>query len=100
MAVANERILQKMMLELKQAMQNQHNQPEMLKNIENIRLLCDLFLPESQPQPTEEKTDAISEEELKAMIGETPKAKSTSQQTFKRSIELDDEGNGDSIFDF
>ena len=103
MAVSDERILQKMMAELKEANNNLHNQKEMLKHIENIRLLCDLFIPEGEDSPpvqTLNKPTEINEAELKAMIGETGKSISTSQQKFKKSIELDDEGNGDSIFDF
>ena len=103
MAVSNERILQKMMTELKEANDSQHNPKEMLKHIENIRLLCDLFLPEDENTPpvkTLNKSPEISEAELKAMIGEAGKTNSTSQPKFKKSIEMDDEGNGDSIFDF
>lgn len=97
MAVANETILRKMMQELQQANENQHNQAQMLKHIEKIKLLCDLFLTEDKVQPTKAQTSEISAAELKAMMGEN---KTTNQPTFKKSIELDDEGNGDSIFDF
>ncbi|WP_047983832.1 YwdI family protein [Ornithinibacillus californiensis] len=102
MAVENDRILQKLMRELQQAKQNQHSQADMLKHIENIRLLCDLFLPaEDQPAGTTEEATKISDAELKAMIGESKSPNPPQQTTFKKSIELDDEeGTGDSIFDF
>jgi Family of unknown function (DUF5327) len=101
MAVANETILIKMMHELQQAKDNQHHQDTMLKHIENIRLLCDLFLEEGKSGAVlnSPKRNEISAVELKAMLGEDQST--VSQKTFKKSIELDDEdGNGKSIFDF
>jgi hypothetical protein len=98
-AVANNTILQKMMHELEQAKRKQ-DQAEMLKHIENIRLLCDLFLPEEKSSVTTTvESSEVSAEELKTMLGKTPSQKP--QSTFRKSIELDeDDGNGDSLFDF
>jgi Family of unknown function (DUF5327) len=101
MAVANDTILQKMTRELEQAKQEQHNQPEMLKHIANIRLLCDLFLTEENSQTTSNPNQTeFSSVEIKAMVGEDKPGNSKQAQPFKKSVELDDEGNGDSIFDF
>ncbi|WP_042143966.1 YwdI family protein [Paucisalibacillus sp. EB02] len=98
MAVANNTILQKMMYELDQAKQKQ-DQADMLKHIENIRLLCDLFLPEEKNETTSIESPEVSADELKTMLGKTPSSKP--QPTYRKSIELDDEdGNGDSLFDF
>ncbi|WP_026907767.1 YwdI family protein [Paucisalibacillus globulus] len=100
MAVANNTILQKMMHELQQAKQKQ-DQADMLKHIENIRLLCDLFLPENKIETPSIDSMEVSAEELKTMLGEEKTPSSKPQPKFRKSIELDDEdGNGDSLFDF
>ncbi|WP_047980926.1 YwdI family protein [Ornithinibacillus contaminans] len=100
MAVANDTILQKMTNELQQAQRNQDKQAVMLKHIENIRLLCDLFLMEDHAEPVLEKGE-LSAVERKAMLGEVESPSAEQAQSFKKSIELDDEdGNGNSIFDF
>ncbi|GGA63839.1 YwdI family protein [Ornithinibacillus halotolerans] len=99
MAVANETILLKMMDELKSARLHHNNQSELIKHVDKIRLLCDLILMEDKPQTSSGQSSEISAEELKAMFGKENVSKSA-QQSFKKSIELDEEGNGDSIFDF
>src|SRR5690606_36729967 len=97
-AVANNTILQKMMHELEQAKRKQDH-AEMLKHIENIRLLCDLFLPEEKGVMTTVESPEVSEEELKTMLGKTTSQKP--QSTYRKSIELDeDDANGDSLFDY
>lgn len=102
MAVQNDTILDKMMLELQHAKQAHQNQATMLKHIANIRLLCDLFLTEEEPAttfPAKKNSLDISAAELKAMMGKEDHQGAT--PAFKKSIELDDEdGNGKSIFDF
>ncbi|HAM80749.1 YwdI family protein [Ornithinibacillus bavariensis] len=103
MAVANETILIKMMQEIQQAKDSQHQQEKMLKHIEKIRLLCDLFLEEDRNEGLMEspKVNDITAAELKAMLGVDKSTGTGSAQTFKKSIDLDEEdGNGESIFDF
>jgi hypothetical protein len=100
-AVANDIILQKMKHELELAKQKQHIKEDMLKHIENIRLLCDLFLPEEKNESTLTDSADISAAELRTMLGGEKTPSSTSQPTFKKTIELDeDDGNGTSLFDF
>lgn len=101
MPVGNDTVLKKIMHELQQAMNKQQKQEEMLKHIANIKLLCDLFLMDEGMGSSGNREDEISAAELKAMLGEKQTQASSQQPTFKKSIELDDEdGNGDSLFDF
>ncbi|MBY7144777.1 YwdI family protein [Virgibacillus sp. NKC19-3] len=93
MAVGNNTVIRKMIHELTQA-QEQDNQDKMTKHIENVRLLCDLFLEEASPSKGEKET--ISAEEMKAMLG-----KQASENKTIKSKPMDHDGaNGDSIFDF
>ncbi|WP_010096020.1 YwdI family protein [Ornithinibacillus scapharcae] len=101
MPVGNDTVLKKIMHELQQATNKQHKQEEMLKHIANIKLLCDLFLMEEGTESPDNREEEISAVELKAMLGERQTQAPSQQPTFKKSIELDDEdGNGDSLFDF
>ncbi|MFD2044374.1 YwdI family protein [Ornithinibacillus salinisoli] len=94
MAIANETIIQKMIQELQQAKQQQ-SQTEIVKHMEHVRLLCDLFLAESDSS-SEVSKEEISPEEMKAMLGETRK-----QQSFQKTSRLEEnDANGKSIFDF
>ena len=88
------------MHELQQAKEKQ-DQADMLKHIENIRLLCDLFLPEEKKETASVDSKELSAEELKTMLGKEKTPSLKPQPKFRKSIELDDEdGNGDSLFDF
>ncbi|MFC3038636.1 YwdI family protein [Virgibacillus xinjiangensis] len=113
MAIANETIIQKMMKELQEAKAEQHKQEKLTMHMEKIRMLCDLFLegkatPERKRTVTvyddeevfdEFKDDEFTEEEIKAMIGDTD-ANRNSGKTRKTVVDDDDDANGDSIFDF
>ncbi|PAV31416.1 hypothetical protein CIL05_01815 [Virgibacillus profundi] len=93
MAVTNDTIIQKMINELNQAKANSTDQVKMIKHIENVRLLCDLFVDDSTVDANE-----ISPEEMKAMIG--AQTNPVKQDKDKKSIINHDEANGDSLFDF
>lgn len=94
MAVANEKIIRKMINELQQALETETNQQKMVQHISNVQLLCELIVEE---KPPETKHTDISTEEMKAMIGNKgePEAK-----TIRSTEEGDDDANGKSIFDF
>ncbi|CDO05108.1 YwdI [Oceanobacillus picturae] len=98
MAVANETIIQKMMKELQQAKANKYDDRIVQQHVRSVRLLCDLFLEDEQTTQSETtKIDDISTEELKAMMGKDATGKQSNKQ---QNFLDDDEGNGDSIFDF
>ena len=95
MAVENNTIIKKMMDELNLAKENQHNHDIMVRHISNVKVLCDLFIEEDSAPiaVTKDKvSDEISDEELKAMIG--------NQGQLKKTVIDDEEDNGGSIFDF
>lgn len=48
MAVANGTIIEKMMIELKKALEKQDHHVDMVKHISNVQLLCDLILEENE----------------------------------------------------
>ncbi|RDW20503.1 YwdI family protein [Oceanobacillus chungangensis] len=96
MAVENNTIIKKMINELNLAKENQHNQDTMVRHISNVKVLCDLFIEEeSTPAVITRSKDSneISEEELRAMIGNQGQIK-------KVVIDDEEEANGGSIFDF
>ena len=100
MAIANETIIKRMIQELYSAQENQHKPQELQKNIENVRLLCDLFLEEDQPATPAERPE-FSDAEIKAMLGAGHGNKGPSQKQRTASSAYDEgEGDGDSIFDF
>ena len=67
MAVGNEKILEKMMMEVQQAKQLQNDHHAMLAHIQHIRLLCDLFLDDEEtPEKPKRKPNDIEEVEMKA----------------------------------
>ena len=101
LAVDNEKVLQKMMIELQQAKELQDNDAAMLKHIQHIRLLCDLFLEEDETAVNPPKrTNNVEEAELKAMLGEKGYGiEKSKQQEMKSQIDHDG-ANGSSIFDF
>jgi len=102
MAVENEKVLQKMMMELQQAKQLKNNNAAMLNHIRHIRLLCDLFLdeedkPSAVPQTKQEN---MEEAEMKAMLGEKAYGVEKYKQQEKKAQIDHDGANGSSIFDF
>ncbi|WP_404455986.1 YwdI family protein [Virgibacillus necropolis] len=99
MAIPNETILKKMMHELQQAQSYQNNQRQMVKHIENVRLLSDLLIDGEQDELVKKSTNSmdISSEEMKAMLGSSSSVKTNSKQ--ESEVEKDD-ANGKSILDF
>ncbi|MBM7601172.1 hypothetical protein JOC34_003593 [Virgibacillus halotolerans] len=94
MAVANEKIIRKMINELQQALETETNQQKMIQHISNVKLLCELIVEDESPGENRTK---ISTEEMKAMIGEAGQTKGK----VIRSVDVDhDDANGDSILDF
>ncbi|SET75594.1 hypothetical protein SAMN05216389_12515 [Oceanobacillus limi] len=103
MAVADETIIEKMIQELQKA-NKQSNQSKKRKHIENVRLLCDLFLPEKELEEdfsSNDLNEEITPEEMKAMLGETNSTTSKSNTSYRKTTALDeDDANGKSLFDF
>lgn len=98
MAIPNETMIKKMMDELTEAQSNQGNPDQMVKHIEHVRLLSELFLEgatiESDRKSVSPKD--ISDVEMKAMLGAS-KAKNSGKRDAGQE---DNEANGKSIFDF
>ncbi|MEC5424419.1 YwdI family protein [Virgibacillus sp. C22-A2] len=94
MAVANSTIIEKMINELKEA-KEKSDQQKVVNHIANVRLLCDLFLEEDSAVKKEPELN-ITKEEMKAMIGEQKSV----TKTHSGSSIMQDDANGDSIFDF
>lgn len=99
MAIQSETIINKMMKELQQAQVNQNNHPEMVKRIENVRLLSELLIGKDNVE-SEIKSPSpkdISGDEMKAMLGSTRSNKTS--DTHESEADLED-ANGKSILDF
>lgn len=99
MAIPNETIVGKMMDELKKAQLYHENHRQMVKHIENVRLLSDLIIDGKQVESegTQTGPKSISADEMKAMFGTTE----TKKDYVERESETDeDDANGKSIFDF
>lgn len=92
-AVDNDVILRKMFQEMEQARKHQYDQNKFVKHIEKISLLCDLFLSNKEDRTAERQ---MTPEEMKMMLGE----KQDGQLKKAEKSFLDDDGNGESIFDF
>jgi len=105
MAVSNEIIINKMIHELEEAKSKAHQEDQVKKHMENIHLLSELFLsgsPDSnvvsQKQVSIEDTEEqISEAEMRAMLGKQPAGKG---QVPEKNKLIEEDANGDSIFDF
>ncbi|MFD1852233.1 YwdI family protein [Oceanobacillus bengalensis] len=98
MAIANEKIIKKMIHELYQAKESEQSYTKMVRHISNVKLLCELFLEEDQTQVTD--SDTISDEEIKAMLGASVGTASSNQDKIKRTYQPEEDANGSSIFDF
>lgn len=93
MAVANEKIIRKMINELQQALEVEANPQAMVQHVSSVRLLCELIMDDDT---AEKDNTEISADEMKAMIGE-----SQIKEKVIRSTDIsDDDANGASIFDF
>lgn len=105
MAVSNETIINKMIHELEEAKKKAHQADQVKKHMENIHLLSELFLSgssdsnaASQAQVNIEDTEEhISDAEMKAMLGKQSVGKGPVQEKNKL---IEEDANGDSIFDF
>lgn len=107
-------IIQRMLDELVQAKRDQDNVVEMTKHIENVKLLCEVILADSQNSSVSrhisvaapQSNHDITEQEMKAMmIGQqtqTNKIQSEQLEQLRKqsSGADDDDGNSDSLFDF
>lgn len=99
MAIPNETIIKKMMDELVEAQSNQNDKRQMVKHIENVRLLSELLI-EGDHAGSESKSASIkdiSDKEMKAMLGNSKLKESSSKRD---SVVDHDKANGKSIFDF
>lgn len=101
MAVENKRMIDKMMNELQQAKDLQHDPIKMKRHIAKVQVLCEVMLEESSTTNTEK---GISDHELKAMIG---KQQSQKEQVNTQKVNMysktdiyDEDTNDDSLFDF
>lgn len=92
MAVENETIIQRMINELNKA--RNADEHVMKNHIANVQLLCDLMLEGDKPQSPETN---FTKEEMKAMIGKNSNDK---VRPVHRSTTIDDDANGESLFDF
>jgi len=101
MAVQIKTILNKIKDELQHA-EAASNECAMKQHIANIQLLCDLLLEDDATQEQAPETSTVTQQEMKAMLGAKTKMKQTNNEKMIRSIQTsdEDEGNGDSIFDF
>jgi uncharacterized protein (DUF305 family) len=94
MAVANEKVIRKMINELQQALEMETDQQKMMQHISSVKLLCELIV---EDVPQRESHLEISTEEMKAMIGDVGKIKAKES----RSANIDHDGaNGGSLLDF
>lgn len=97
MAIPNETIIKRMMDELTKAQSNQNNQHQMVKHIENVRLLSELLIEADNAGPESASPKDISDKEMKAMLGNIKSKESSGE---RESGIGHDNANGKSIFDF
>lgn len=112
--IKSETIINRMMDELVKAKEHKDNPQPMNRHIENVQLLCDIILADGASQeyrrtpqaPRPSNTD-ITEQEIKAMIiGQQTKSNMMKTEQLKQlnqqpdPFRSEEEGNGDSIFDF
>lgn len=94
--------------ELIKAKEKQAHDGQITKHIENVQLLCDLLLTSDRQvngtNISNTQRENITEQEMKAMIiGKQTKNKQMKTQQLdqlRKQSEPEDEGNGDSLFDF
>lgn len=90
-------ILNKMLKEVTLAKANMDDRKVLLKHIERIKLLCELFDEDVTHENNEtSSTEEFTEQEIKMMLGGTGNLK---ENRTKATFDNDD-ANGDSIFDF
>ena len=102
MSMQNQTVLTKMMKELNAAMEREESGQDFLTNINNIKLLAELFLEEASEPVREvrasQSQNTFSEQEIKAMLG-NKKSSVIGDQNAPAKPDYG-EANGDSIFDF
>lgn len=91
-------VINKMIRELEAAKEQEQKQA-VLKHISNVQLLCELFLEDetTEAAPPKKPATAISELEIKAMLGENSHRE---EKKIKQNHSDHEDANGDSIFDF
>lgn len=112
-SIKNETVIDRMMNELVKAKEQRDNIKQMNRHIENVQLLCDIILADDQSLKNVSKAGVdstsradITEQEMKAMIiGQQTKSNKVQTEQLKQlrtgsNIDDDDDGNGDSLFDF
>ncbi|CQR46119.1 hypothetical protein BN1058_00368 [Paraliobacillus sp. PM-2] len=98
--IRNEQVLQKMLQEVKEALEISNQSLEVKAHAKSIRLLCDLLIDTeeelSNPNAASSSKHPTSNElELQKMMGDMQ------SQTINQPKKLEEkEANGDSIFDF
>ncbi|MHA6250631.1 YwdI family protein [Oceanobacillus sp. CAU 1775] len=92
-------IINKMIKELNLAKEKTNAREELLTHISHVKLLCELFLEDdtSNEATTKSSASEITEQEIKAMLGEQKQDPSKKEE--RSTVDFDD-ANGDSIFDF
>lgn len=102
--ITNKRVLQKMQQEIQLALTKHDQVAEVKEHARAIRLLCDLVLDtEEIVDKPAQKHDAQEELELRKMIGESPPTASKSNVTNispQSKLLVEEDANGDSLFDF
>lgn len=98
--ISNQQVLQKMLQEVQAALATSDQPVEVKTHAQAIRLLCELILDTEEAKPNVATSklpqhDASNEIELRKMMGDLP---NPSPKPSKKLEE--EEGNGDSIFDF
>lgn len=94
-AITNRAVINKMMAELQKAKKFHEKEEVMKRHVSHVQLLCDLLLQETDTS----NSKAISQEEMKAMIGNQSRQSSEYKTVQKQSMDHE-EANGNSIFDF
>lgn len=87
--VSKKLLIEKMIKELTSAKQAS-NHEHMMQHIASVQSFCEVLLDESSSDSSVRENEKMSDIEIKAMLGETK----------RQSPLLDDDANGDSIFDF
>jgi len=96
-AIEYESIIQKMITELQHAKTELHHYAKMKRHIAKVQVLSELILDEESPGKS---TDNITNQEIKAMLGnEQAETRMNNQLLGKSSSDADQEDPG-SIFDF
>lgn len=106
MTVSYQTILKKMATEIQKAQLKKENQEAVQQHVTHIKLLCDLIIEDASSSKPQTTTDAITDEEMKMMVGDAHKqSRKTERTSTVQSTQIYDPDEseslkGDSIFDF